>query len=108
MAPEWKDKVAVITGGGSGIGLALGKALAREGMDVVIASRAAAKLEKAAAAIRKAGGRRVLAVTCDVRDRSQVYALAERAKEAFGQVDMLFANAGATTAGRYFDHGDED
>jgi NAD(P)-dependent dehydrogenase (short-subunit alcohol dehydrogenase family) len=107
MASDWQDKVAVVTGGATGIGLALGKALAREGMDIVLASRNAAKLEEAAKIIRESG-RRVIAVPCDVADRPQVYALATRANAAFGRVDVLCANAGATSAGRYLDHRDED
>lgn len=53
-------------------------------------------------------GGKVLTVPCDVTDRNQVYALAEKAKEAFGHVDLLCANAGATTVGWLVDHGDAD
>jgi NAD(P)-dependent dehydrogenase (short-subunit alcohol dehydrogenase family) len=107
VTPDWKDQVAVITGGGSGIGLSLAKALAREGMDLVLASRDSSRLEAAAQGLRDTG-RRVLVVPCDVADRAQVYALAEQAKASFGKVDLLCANAGATTAGRLIDHRDED
>ena len=53
MESDWTGKVAVITGGGTGIGLALAKALAAEGMDIVLASRNTANLEAAAATVRE-------------------------------------------------------
>jgi NAD(P)-dependent dehydrogenase (short-subunit alcohol dehydrogenase family) len=104
---EWAGKVAVVTGGGSGIGLAIAQALARQGADVAIASRDAAKLEAAAAQIRPSG-HRVLAVPCDVGDRAQVRALAARVETELGPVDLVCANAGATSVGRLLDHRDED
>jgi NAD(P)-dependent dehydrogenase (short-subunit alcohol dehydrogenase family) len=107
MSSDWKGRVAVITGGGSGIGLAMARGLAREGVDLVLASRKPERLAAAAASLQDTG-RRVLTVPCDVADRAQVYALAERAIEAFGKVDLLCANAGATTAGLLADHRDED
>ena len=107
IGKDWSGKVAVITGGATGIGLALAQALAREGMDLVLASRDPAKLEAAEAALEDSG-RRVLTVACDVADRPQVYALAAQAKAAFGQVDLLCANAGTTTAGPLRDHADAD
>lgn len=108
MTDNWKGKVAVVAGGTTGIGLGLAKALAREGTDVVIASRNPDNLKAAEETICQESDRRVLAVQCDVADREQVYALAEQAKAAFGQVDLLCANAGATTVGRLVDHSDED
>jgi NAD(P)-dependent dehydrogenase (short-subunit alcohol dehydrogenase family) len=101
---QWTGKAAVVTGGGSGIGLALARALADQGCRVMIASRDAAKLEAAAASI----GPGVLAQACDVADRAQVRALAERATAEFGRVDLVCANAGSTSVGRLLDHGDED
>src|SRR5690606_35699662 len=95
MGEDWTGKIAVVTGGSTGIGLELAKALAREGMDLVIASRSAEKLEAAAASLGESG-RRVLTFPCDVADRSQVRALAEFAHARLGPVDLLCANAGAT------------
>jgi NAD(P)-dependent dehydrogenase (short-subunit alcohol dehydrogenase family) len=104
---EWTGKAAVVTGGGSGIGLALARALAAQGCRVAITSRNAAKLEAAAAAMRKDGAH-VLAIPCDVADRAQVYALGERAAAELGQVDLLCANAGATSVGPLDRHEDAD
>jgi short-subunit dehydrogenase len=76
-------------------------------MNLVLASRDPEHLEAAAGALRETG-RRIVTVPCDVADRVQVYALAQRVKEAFGKVDFLCAVAGATTAGRMLDHNDAD
>ena len=108
MEGAWTGKVALVTGGATGIGFALARALLAEGMDAIIASTNRERLEKAAAELRRESGRRVAAFTCDVADRTQVRQLAERATAEFGRVDLLCANAGATTQGKYLDHGDED
>jgi NAD(P)-dependent dehydrogenase (short-subunit alcohol dehydrogenase family) len=86
-------KVALITGGGSGIGKASALALAREGFDVVIAGRRADRLEPVKAEIEGLG-RRALAVPTDVGDPAQVKNLFARTKETFGRLDVLFNNAG--------------
>ncbi|MGE0383344.1 MAG: SDR family NAD(P)-dependent oxidoreductase [Gammaproteobacteria bacterium] len=101
-------KVAVVTGGGSGIGLELARCLAREGMKVVIAGRSQARLDAAAQDLRRNTAAEIATVACDVADREQVRALARRAEELFGPVDVVCANAGVTTAGEYRHHGDED
>ena len=88
-------KVAIVTGGGSGIGRAAGLALAREGYEVVIAGRKLDKLEETV----KVGadtGLRITAVTTDVRDPAAVEALFAGVKERFGRLDVLFNNAGTS------------
>jgi NAD(P)-dependent dehydrogenase (short-subunit alcohol dehydrogenase family) len=92
-------KVAVITGGGSGIGKELAIQLAQKGMKVVIASTNEEKLQAAVEDIKKAGGSDVLAVKTDVSKRDQVVNLHDQAVKAFGPVDLLVANAGVTTSG---------
>lgn len=92
-------KVAVITGGGSGIGKELATQLAQKGMKVVIASTSDEKLQSAVEDIKKAGGKDVLAVKTDVSKRDQVVNLHEQATKAFGPVDVLVCNAGVTTSG---------
>jgi short-subunit dehydrogenase len=77
-------------------------------MDVVIASSNVEKLNAAAARLRDTAERRVQALRCDVSDRDQVRDLADRVEAEFGRVDLLCANAGATTRGEYVDHRDED
>jgi len=92
------SKVAIVTGGGSGIGKAIARALASEGAKIIVAGRNAKKLASAAEEIG-AGGATVLAVPTDVTDESQVKALFERAMECFHRVDILVNNAGATDGG---------
>ena len=88
-------KVALITGGNSGIGLGMAKALAAAGADVAIWGTSAEK--NAAAREQIAGsGRRVLAVECDVGDEAAVEASFARTVEALGRVDGCFANAGVS------------
>ena len=91
-------KVAVITGGGTGIGKAIGKALAEEGCDVVLAARNAVRLDESAAEIA-AMGVRTLAVPTDVAEESDVSGLFERAMAEFGRVDLLVNNAGVIDGG---------
>lgn len=100
---EFRGKRALITGGATGIGRALAMALAREGMEIVLASTNATRLETARAEIAAAGGA-VQVVQCDVADRAAVRAMAE----ATLPIDLLCANAGVTTCGPYLDHRDED
>lgn len=93
-----ESKVAIVTGGGSGIGKAIAHALASEGAQIIIAGRNAKKLASAAEKIR-AGGATVLSVPTDVTDESQVNTLFERTMERFHRVDILVNNAGATDGG---------
>ena len=87
-------KVAVVTGGGTGIGRAVALALAEVGYSVVVAGRRKEPLEATAAEGSKLGAR-MLAVTTDVADPKSVRALFAQTVEAFGRLDFLFNNAGA-------------
>jgi NAD(P)-dependent dehydrogenase (short-subunit alcohol dehydrogenase family) len=91
--PNSHRRVAVITGGGTGIGRAVGLSLAGEGYSVVLAGRRRKPLE-AASAEGMAGGAQMLAIPVDVRDPSSVNALFAQTKETFGRLDLLFNNAG--------------
>ncbi len=88
-----ENKVAVVTGGGRGIGRAICLAYAKEGADLVVASDQEAENQTVADEI-KALGRRALPYTVDVSDSDQVKAMAEAALAEFGQVDILVSNAG--------------
>ncbi|HET9782148.1 MAG TPA: SDR family oxidoreductase [Candidatus Dormibacteraeota bacterium] len=90
-------RVAVVTGGGTGIGKAVALALARDGFSVVIGGRRAQSLEAAAAEARS-DNLQVVPVSVDVRDPESVKALFARTQEMFGRVDLLFNNAGASAA----------
>jgi NAD(P)-dependent dehydrogenase (short-subunit alcohol dehydrogenase family) len=87
------QKVALVTGAGTGIGKAVALALMREGYAVALAGRRADKLEETASEGRATQGRS-LAVPTDVSDPAAVKALFAKAKEAFGRLDVLFNNAG--------------
>lgn len=96
---DLSGRVAIVTGGGTGIGAATARLLARHGADVVVASRTAEQLEKTAAAIRDETGRRCLAVMTDIKDEAQVVALVNRVVGELGRVDILVNNAGGTRMG---------
>jgi len=83
------DKIAVVTGAGSGIGRAVAKALLAAGYKVALAGRRREQLEETAA-----GSAAALAVATDVTDAKSVAALFGATKQAFGRVDLLFNNAG--------------
>ncbi|HET7010406.1 MAG TPA: SDR family NAD(P)-dependent oxidoreductase [Anaerolineales bacterium] len=90
-----RDKVAIITGGGRGIGRALAEGFSAEGAQVVVAARTSREVESVASQIRTAG-RNALGVICDVTDETQVQAMVRRAVETFGRVDVLVNNAGVS------------
>lgn len=85
-------KVAIITGGGQGIGEGLVYAFCKEGAKVVNVGRTLSKVERVAEKARKAGGD-VLALQCDVSDRASMDAVAAKAVEAYGKIDILVNNA---------------
>lgn len=88
-----QDKVALVTGGGRGIGRAICLAFAREGAHLVIAARTTAEIEEVVQEVR-ALGQRALAVPCDISDEEQVRDMVEGALEAFSRLDILVNNAG--------------
>lgn len=88
-------KVALVTGGNSGIGLGLAQAIAEAGADVAIWGTNAKKNEAAKAQLAKAG-RKVLALTCDVGDENAVDAAFAETLKVLGRVDGCFANAGVS------------
>lgn len=86
-------KTALVTGGGSGIGAAVARALAREGAEVVICGRRAQALEATRKQIESAG-RRALAVPADLTRREDIERLIKSIRERFGRLDVLVNNAG--------------
>lgn len=103
---ELSGKVAVITGGASGIGLGLAQACAAAGMKLVLADIEADALDKAVAELPE--GTEVEAVVCDVSDGAQVDALRDRAVDRFGTVHLVCNNAGVGTGGPVWEHTIED
>jgi NAD(P)-dependent dehydrogenase (short-subunit alcohol dehydrogenase family) len=90
---DFTGQVALVTGAGSGMGLATARAFAEAGAAVVLADVDEAALRAAADELTSAG-RAAIGVTCDVADEAQVAALVERAVATFGRLDMAFNNAG--------------
>ncbi|HEV2124905.1 MAG TPA: SDR family NAD(P)-dependent oxidoreductase, partial [Chloroflexota bacterium] len=88
-----ENKVALVTGGGSGIGEAACRALAREGAAVAVVDYRQEAAEAVAQSIRDSGGRAV-GVRADVREEPDMQAAAARAVEEFGGLHIVFANAG--------------
>jgi citronellol/citronellal dehydrogenase len=88
-----RDQVAIITGGGSGIGLATAHEMVRLGARVAICGRTAAKLDAAAEQLRQAGGT-VLAGVCDIREPAQVEGFVARVLGELGRIDIVVNNAG--------------
>ena len=91
-------KIALVTGGGSGIGRAVALVFQSAGYCVVLAGRRAAELERTAASAKPSGGK-MLAVPTDVSKPDSVQALFATTKEAFGRLDVLFNNAGLGAPG---------
>jgi NAD(P)-dependent dehydrogenase (short-subunit alcohol dehydrogenase family) len=92
-----QGKVAIVTGGGKGIGRATALALADEGASVVVAARTQADVAGVAAEIRARHGddaRRAVAIACDVTDPAQVKAMVDRVVAEYGRIDVLVNNAG--------------
>jgi 3-oxoacyl-[acyl-carrier protein] reductase len=88
-----QNKVAVITGGGSGIGLAMARIFAANGYSVVITGRDAKRLQKAAATI-SADKKQVTGIPCDVRDPASVERLFRQVSKHHSTIDVLINNAG--------------
>lgn len=89
-----KDRVAIITGGGSGIGECIALEYARAGANVVVASRNQGNLDRVAAIVKELG-RESLAVATDVCEEEQVEHMIEQTMSRFGRIDILVNNAGA-------------
>lgn len=102
-----RGKAAVVTGGGSGIGKGLAMELAQQGASVAIADIIIENAEKVASEINTAGGRAV-AIHCDVCDRDSIKAMRDRAINELGPIQLVFANAGATSFTDLMGMSDED
>ncbi|MFC1885985.1 SDR family NAD(P)-dependent oxidoreductase [Thermodesulfobacteriota bacterium] len=92
-----EKKVAIITGGGAGIGKAISLAFADEGADVVVAARTLSKLEETAGEIRSKGVR-AMAIQADISEETQVQKVVNRTLAEYGRIDILVNNAAITGA----------
>jgi NAD(P)-dependent dehydrogenase (short-subunit alcohol dehydrogenase family) len=93
---DLSGRVAVVTGGGTGIGFATARLLAQHGAKIVIAGRKAERLAEAAAALTDATGQPAISVPTDVRNEDEVNALIARTVSEYGRLDILVNNAGGS------------
>lgn len=94
-----EGKRAVVLAGSAGLGLGVARALAGEGCSVALCGRDAARLARAAEAVRQAGHRPVWSAQADVADGASLHRFLERALEGLGGIDILIANAGGPPPG---------
>ena len=90
---DLSGRVAIVTGGASGIGRQMAQGLAEMGADLVLCARHADRCEQAAEELRELGVR-ALGLRCDVRDQTEIEAVVERARAELGRIDILVNNAG--------------
>src|SRR5215218_9652505 len=93
MPNELKDRVAIVTGAGTGIGRGIAVLFAQEGASVVVTGRRKELLDETLDEIKAAGGGEAVAIPADVSDESEVDRLFEETTARFGQVDVLVNNA---------------
>ena len=93
------DKIAIVTGGGQGLGQALCLRLAQEGAHVAVADINAETATETAALVREQTDRKAIAIPVNVTDEAQVEAMVQRTVDEFGRLDVLVSNAGVLRSG---------
>jgi NAD(P)-dependent dehydrogenase (short-subunit alcohol dehydrogenase family) len=107
MELELAGKVAIVTGGSKGIGLAVATRLLREGASVLICARGQAALDQAAAAAKPFGEGRLVAYAADMTDGEAIRKTVARCLDVFGKLDILVNNAGSARRGNFMELSDE-
>jgi 3-oxoacyl-[acyl-carrier protein] reductase len=103
-----KGRVAIVAAASTGLGRAIAVEFAQEGAEVAICARRADELEKAAAEIKKAGGREALRQVCDVTDDLAVRKFVEAVENKFGRVDICVTNAGGPPSKKFLETSNEE
>ncbi|MCX6029837.1 MAG: sorbitol-6-phosphate dehydrogenase [Chloroflexi bacterium] len=98
MTKTLEDRIALVTGGGQGLGQAICLRLAQEGCHVAVADIKQEIAQETAALVAAETGQRAIAITCDVTDEAQVSAMVARVAAEFGRLDVLVSNAGILIA----------
>jgi NAD(P)-dependent dehydrogenase (short-subunit alcohol dehydrogenase family) len=93
---DLSGRVAIVTGGGSGIGRQMATGLAEAGANLVLCARKPERCEEAADEFERALGVRAIGMRCDVRDPAEIQAVVDRTKTELGRVDILVNNAGTS------------
>ncbi|MFQ6028233.1 MAG: SDR family NAD(P)-dependent oxidoreductase [Dehalococcoidia bacterium] len=106
MAGQFDGKVAIITGGNSGIGEGTARAFAKEGAKVALLARREAEGQAVQQAIARAGAEAIF-ISCDVSDSQAVNTAVEQTVAAFGRIDIVMNNAGGGSGERFPDETDE-
>ncbi|OUD31174.1 3-ketoacyl-ACP reductase [Flavobacterium sp. FPG59] len=99
---DLKNKTALVTGAGKGIGKAIALALAKEGVNVILVARTQEEIDSVAAKVRSLRVK-ALAITADVADINSVNAAVEKALSEFGAIDILINNAGIASFGKFLE-----
>jgi len=100
---DLSGKVAIVTGGGRGIGLKMAEGLAEVGANIVLCSRKLENCQKAAQDLAKLGGK-TLAMACDVKSSASIQTVVDKTLEKFGRLDILVNNSGVTWGGAVEDY----
>ncbi len=108
MDLQLKDRVAVVMAASKGLGAATARVFAQEGARVVVSARSVEALERTAAGIAAETGALVVPVVADASRAEDVERLVATARERFGRIDALVANAGGPPAGKFMDFTDAD
>jgi NAD(P)-dependent dehydrogenase (short-subunit alcohol dehydrogenase family) len=99
MELQMTGKTALVTGGSAGIGKAIARALAREGVDVAICARRKGALDRAAAEIARETNRRIVPITADLTRPADAANFVGEAHQSLGRIDILVNNAGSAPGG---------
>jgi NAD(P)-dependent dehydrogenase (short-subunit alcohol dehydrogenase family) len=108
MELNLKGKVAIVTGANRGIGAGVAHQLALEGMKVALVARDPDLLDQTADQIRQGTGCEIITVPCDLKASGSAEAVVKQTAAAFGRIDLLVNNAGATRRGDFFELTEED